>query len=165
MFNGSRRSRLIRRRMGDSQRRNRTSARYWLGTIYPESETRATPEFFAGLIGKDSLVFLSGQLERCPTTGKFIFMLGRNHYQLLAGFSSQQRLAAVKRVVGNGHWEPTRSASARSYVHKELTAVPDTRFEFGHYPMRRNASTDWDSVRNSAKSGDLDSLPADIYIR
>lgn len=87
------------------------SARFWIGTIFVANETRASKEWFESLLGKHSIVFLSGQLERCGTTGRL-------HYQILVGFSKPQRRRALNTHVGNGHWEPTRSEAARAYCHK-----------------------------------------------
>lgn len=72
------------------------------------------------------------------------------------------RLAAVVRVIGAGHWEPTRSAAADEYVHKDDTAVEGTRFELGGKSIRRNSATDWEVVRAAATSGDLSTVPADV---
>lgn len=135
-----------------------SSARFWIGTIFPSNETRACQEWFESIVGKNSVVYVSGQLERAGTTGRL-------HYQILVGFSKPQRRRAVNAHVGNGHWEPTRSEAARAYVHKDDTAVPDTRFEFGNYPVRRNNGVDWEQIRECAKSGKLDDVPPDIYVR
>jgi len=123
--------------------------RYWLGTLYCAS---APSELTA------PCVWIKGQQESCPTTGRL-------HWQLIAGFDRNVRLSRVKAVVGPGHWELTRSSSADDYVWKEATCVSNTRFELGRKPMRRNSSTDWDKVKESAKRGELDTIPSDIYVR
>lgn len=125
------------------------SARFWLGTLYDWTPCESLPE---------TCTWLKGQQEVCPSTG-------RTHHQVIAGFARQVRLAHVKRVVGVGHWEATRSSAADAYVHKDDTAVVGTRFEFGAKAFRRNCPTDWEKVRDSAKSGDFDSIPADIFVR
>lgn len=43
--------------------------------------------------------------------------------------------------------------------------MPDTRFEYGALPVKRNSATDWELVRSNAKAGLLDNIPADIYVR
>lgn len=63
-----------------------------------------------------------------------------------------------------GHYELTRSDAAEKYCWKDETSLGQ-RFEFGKKVLRRNSSTDWEDVREKAKVGDLDSVPADIYIR
>jgi len=60
--------------------------------------------------------------------------------------------------------EPSRSDAARAYVHKEDTRDGD-QFEFGQLPCNRNSSTDWERVKELAKSGELDAIPSDIYVR
>lgn len=137
------------------QRGGRT-ARFWLGTLYDWTPPQQLP---------DGVCWIRGQQETCPSTQ-------RVHHQVCAGFNSPVRLAAVKRKVGifhiikgNGHWEISRSSAARDYVWKEDTRVAGTQFELGTLPVRRNEKCDWDSVRASAKSGDLDAVPADIFIR
>lgn len=128
----------------------RTTARWWLGTVFDEWHPPEQPVH--------PVAYLRGQQETCPTTD-------RVHWQLLACFSHPIRLSQVKRLVVSGHWEPTRSDAAREYVWKESTRVEGTQFERGSEPIRRNNATDWELVRTSAKSGDLDSVPADIFIR
>lgn len=127
---------------------NRMAQRFWIGTCYQPS----APEL------SDGCVWIKGQQETCPTTGRL-------HWQLIAGFSKPQRLPAVKRLVCDGHWEPTRSLRADEYVWKDATSVEGTRFELGRKPVRRNISTDWDEIKASACAGNLDEIPSDIYVR
>jgi hypothetical protein len=55
--------------------------------------------------------------------------------------------------------------AASDYCLKDDTAVPGTRFYLGRKPVRRNSSKDWDAIKQSAISGDLESIPSDVYIR
>ena len=81
---------------------NEMAARFWIGTLYDWTPLAELPE---------TCTWLKGQQEICPTTG-------RAHHQVLAGFSRAVRLPHVKRCIGAGHWEATRSAAADDYVHK-----------------------------------------------
>jgi len=47
---------------------------------------------------------------------------------------------------------------------KEDTRV-EGPFEFGIKPVQRNSKTDWEEVKQHAQSGDLDKIPADIYVK
>ena len=126
------------------------SARFWIGTLFDWTPPTG--------LGSEVCVWLRGQQEICPTTG-------RPHHQVVAGFKRQVRLPFVIRTIGAGHWEPTKSAAADDYVWKDATSVPDTRFELGGKPLRRNVQADWDQVRKAAQTGQLDDVPADIYVR
>lgn len=125
------------------------AARFWLGTLYDWTVPTdiAVP-----------LVWLRGQQETCPTTGRL-------HHQIIAGFSKPQRLPSVKAKVGSGHWEPTKSLAADDYVWKEATRVPGTQFEIGGKPIRRNSEHDWGKVLELAKGGKIEDIPADIQVR
>jgi len=124
---------------------------YWIGTLYEYSTPTQLPP---------GATWLKGQQEVCPSTGRI-------HCQLIAGFTRSVRLAAVKRIMATptGHWELTRSAAAESYVWKDETSVPGTRFELGARPIRRNRACDWELVREHAVAGNLGLIPADIYVR
>jgi len=122
---------------------------YWIGTLYEYSPPTVLPS---------GVTWLKGQSETCPTTGRI-------HVQCIAGFPRSTRLAAVKRLIAPGHWELTRSSAAESYVWKDDTAVPGTRFELGARPVRRNSSRDWDRIKELAVSGLLSEIPSDIYVR
>jgi len=124
-------------------------ARYWIGTLFDWTPPDLLPP---------GLCWLRGQQEICPTTQ-------RSHYQVIAGFTQPRRLAFCKRVVGPGHWEPTRSSAADSYVWKDQTSVEGTRFELGQKALRRNNGADWAQILHSAKTGNFESIPADITIR
>lgn len=41
----------------------------------------------------------------------------------------------------------------------------DGPWEFGTKPVKRNSKTDWEEVKKNAKEGNLDSVPADIYVK
>ena len=117
-------------------------ARYWIGTI--QESARWIPP--ANL--EEPLVWLRGQEE--------IGESGNRHWQLVATFSKPVRLRTVTTVLKAGHWEATRSVRAESYVWKEETAVPGTRFELGARPIQRNRKDDWDRIRSLAESGTSD---------
>jgi len=63
-----------------------------------------------------------------------------------------------------GHYELTYSQKAEEYVWKDDTSLGE-RFEMGKKPFKRNSETDWDEIKKSAQSSELDSIPSDIYIR
>ncbi|AJP36341.1 replication-associated protein [Avon-Heathcote Estuary associated circular virus 3] len=124
-------------------------ARFWILTIRHADFLPYLPP---------TVDYLRGQLERGD--GGFL------HWQLVVHFARKVRLGGVKGIFGDStHAEPTRSDAAREYVWKEDSAVPNTRFELGKIPVRRGVSHDWDAVRESAKRGRLDDIPADIYCR
>lgn len=124
-------------------------ARFWIGTLYNWTVPEELPQ---------GVVWLKGQQETCPTTGRL-------HHQVVAGFGRAVRLNAVKGKVGPGHWEKSRSDAAEKYCWKLDTRVAGTQFELGGKPIRRNNSEDWNRVRDLAKQGEIEQIPADIYIR
>ena len=102
--------------------------------------------------------YIAGQLE----TGESGFL----HWQVVVTFSSKTSLRTVKEVFGDQtHAELTRSSKAREYVHKDQTAVANTRFELGRRTVRRNSATDWAQVRRDAISGKIDDIEPDIFVR
>ncbi len=103
--------------------------------------------------------FIKGQLETGNTTGYL-------HWQLIVYFEKQQRLAALKKIFGEGiHAEPTRSEAVEQYVFKDETRVDGTQFELGKRAINRNNPKDWEAILSSAKQGRLDDIPPDVYIR
>jgi len=91
---------------------------------------------------------------------------GYQHWQLLAQFGSNKRLAAVKKIFGTtAHAELTRSAAAEAYVQKDDTAIAGTRFCLGEKPFKRNSKTDWVAQLLHAKSGNITSCDPDIQLR
>ena len=86
-------------------------ARFWLLTI-PHAD------FLPYL--PPTVNHLAGQLE----LGEGGFL----HWQLVVSFARKVRLGGVKSIFGSScHAEPTRSDAARAYVHKEDTAIRETR--------------------------------------
>lgn len=123
---------------------------YWLLTI---PHAQFTPYLPPGV------AYTAGQLELGGNTNYL-------HWQLLIAMDKKCRLAHIKKLYGDGiHAELSRSSAARDYVWKDDTAVAGTKFELGTFKLRRNNSKDWDSIRDSAKRGRLDDIPADVYVR
>jgi len=123
-------------------------ARYWMLTIPHQDFVPWLPPGIAHIIG---------QLE----LGEGGFL----HWQLVVAFATKVRLRAVRNVFGPAHAEPTKSDAAREYVWKEETRVEGTQFELGKIPFRRGESTDWEQVVECAKTGVLESIPPDIFVR
>jgi len=128
---------------------SREKALYWMLTVPAHAFVPYLPP---------GCQYIAGQLECGGATGY-------RHWQLLCVLSRKDRLSAVRRIFGDFHAEPTRSAAARDYVWKEDTAVPGTRFELGRYPLRRNNAVDWQAVKSAALDGRFDDVPADIFVR
>lgn len=104
----------------------------------------------------DQVVWAKGQQEEGAT--------GYKHYQVIVAFCKKVSLASVVGVFGRGiHAELSRSQAAEAYCHKEDTRVGEP-FEVGAKPFRRNSKTDWESVWNAAKSGELESIPANVRV-
>lgn len=129
------------------------NARWWIGTI------PYTPEYsISDRLSDTRIRYAIGQRE--------VGESGYEHWQLCVNFSKPQRLAAIKKIFGDGcHWERTRSDAAVAYCVKSDTAVPDTQFEFGKKPVDRSSDKDWDKIVQDARAGRLDDIPSDILVR
>jgi hypothetical protein len=127
-------------------------ARYWIATL------NASRNVFTPTLS-DGVEYLKGQLELGSS--------GYLHWQFLVYTSGRLTLGQVKRLFPRDtHFEPTRSAAANEYVWKDDTCADiETRFELGRLPMHRNSSTDWNAVRDNARAGRYDDIPADILVR
>lgn len=127
------------------------SGRFWILTI-PVANWNVPDEWNA------DIKYCIGQQE--------IGEGGYHHWQIVVGMKRTFRMRAVKNLFHNSaHLELTRSEFAHDYVQKDDTAVADTQFIYGELPLRRNNATDWISVKNNAKSGNLDEIPEDIFVR
>lgn len=124
-------------------------ARYWLCTIPRDDWQPVLPE---------AADWITGQPEKGEQTGYL-------HWQVLVHFTNKKSLRQVRGILpGTGHYEPARSDAAVAYVNKEATRDGEP-FEFGVRPVSRSSKADWDRVKELAKTGELDLVPADIYVR
>lgn len=130
------------------QNPNSNKAIFWMLTI---KHSEFTPYLPPGVN------YIKGQLEEGEG--------GYLHWQIIVGFTSQTRLAGVRKVFGNAHAEPTRSEAADEYVWKESTRVAGTQFVLGQKALRRNNSKDWASIYEAAKRADFEEIPPDVLIR
>lgn len=91
---------------------------------------------------------------------------GYSHWQVVVCLASKQRLTGAKKLFPKeAHLEPTRSKAANEYVWKKETAQEGSQFELGKKPMKRNDPNDWEIIKQSAKDGNLDEIPGDIFVR
>lgn len=89
---------------------------------------------------------------------------GFRHWQICVAFDEKRTLQQVRDVFGRScHAELSRSEAATAYVWKDATSLGQ-RFELGAKPIRRNSKTDWESVWNAAKLGDLNAIPANVRV-
>lgn len=125
---------------------------YWAFTLYPDTFGLWVPHLPEGA------AYIKGQLEECPSTKRL-------HWQGLIYFKERVRRTLLNELLPKVHVELTRSDAIENYVEKEKTAIPGTGFELGSKPHKRNSKTDWDAVRENAKRGRLDDIPADVYVQ
>lgn len=100
--------------------------------------------------------WIKGQLEL--GAGGFL------HWQLIVAMLGKRSRSQVRGLFGPVHCELSRSEAAEEYVWKEETRVPETQFELGAKPIRRNVSEDWNRIWEAATIGDLLSIPAQVIV-
>jgi len=101
--------------------------------------------------------YVNGQLEKGTE--------GTVHIQAYISLPRSQRLSWLKKRDPQGHFSPVkRDNGASSYCLKEETRI-EGPLEYGTKPVNRSSRTDWDKIRDLAKSGKLEDIPADIYVR
>jgi len=127
---------------------------YWMGTIAYDND------FDMGLLyelNSDTIVWMKGQQE--------IGEGGYHHWQIIVNVVPKKSLRQMKDIHPRAHWELSRSTAAEAYVWKDASRVPETQFEFGEKPFKRNSKSDWNDVWVKCISGDMDSIEPGIKIR
>jgi hypothetical protein len=90
---------------------------------------------------------------------------GTPHIQFFLNFKKAMRVSALKKHCSKAHFETVKvNNGADRYCMKEDTRVAGP-WEFGVKPVRVNNKADWEEVKESAKTGQLDKIPAEIYIK
>lgn len=123
--------------------------KYWMLTIPCHEFTPYLPE---------ACEYIKGQLERGNNTNYV-------HWQILVSFKVKVTRTRVRQIFGAFHAELTRSAAADEYVFKEDTRIENTQFELGTKKLKRNSPKDWELIRENAKQGKFDQVPADVFVR
>jgi len=106
----------------------------------------------------DEYSYIKGQGELSHT--------GYKHWQVCVATKTKRSLQQLKQSFGmvGFHAELSTSIAAFAYVWKEDTRLPDTQFELGAMPIRRNQKQDWERIWESAKLGNLAEIPANIRV-
>lgn len=140
-----------------TRKNGRRQGIFWLLTIKEDGYAGSVELPPSGL--PDAFSWIRGQLECGGNTGYV-------HWQILVATKTKCSLAGIRQLFGTTvHAELSRSEAAADYVWKEESAIRGIRFEFGSKPICRNVAADWDSVWESAQSGNISGIPADIRIR
>jgi hypothetical protein len=101
--------------------------------------------------------YVCGQLEK----GKE----GTIHLQFFANYKTQKKVGGIKKHDSRLHIEIVKiNRGADNYCMKEDTRL-DGPWEYGVKPVKRDSKHDWEEVKEKACKGDIDSIPADIYIK
>lgn len=113
-------------------------------------------EYLAKIHKDTGATYTCGQLERGAQ--------GTLHLQFFLNFHQKARISKITGVDKRIHCEPVKvNNGADTYCMKSDTRV-EGPWEFGDRPFKRNSKVDWDLIKNSAQIGDLDSIPAQIYV-
>ena len=134
------------------EKKNDIKARTWLCTLNNPGQI-SLESIHTNLLA----VYTVGQLEKGEN--------GTLHFQFYQNFKNPTRLAHYKKLLPEAHCEPVLvDNGADKYCMKEDTRV-EGPWEYGQKPLQRNSKKDWDSIYEKAKSGEIESIPADIRVR
>lgn len=90
---------------------------------------------------------------------------GTIHIQFFCNFEKPVRCSHLTKVDKKIHCEKVKvNNGADTYCMKEDTRL-EGPWEFGEKPLKRNDKKDWEEIKEKAKAGKLDDLPADIYVQ
>jgi len=132
--------------------------KYWLITY--KATNNANEDFDKmGLDWWESrdIIWSRGQLESGEHTGY-------THWQFVVCFAKKVRMGRLVQIFGQGHhYELTICDKANEYVEKDDTSL-GCRWEVGKLPFKRNSKTDWEAVKKQAIAGDLDNIPASVFV-
>nr|WAE43204.1 MAG: replication associated protein [Cressdnaviricota sp.] len=135
-----------------------TQARYWLFTVAASHngvDWSPTPDLI-----NDSITYVKGQKEEGSGETNYV------HWQFIVYTKRKIRLNSLKLFFPAwSHLEVSRSEAVESYVWKEDTRIEGSQFEYGSKPRSPKTANDWEEIRRLAQRGDLDNIPADVYVR
>ncbi len=142
--------------MNTTQQKRRKQSRYWVFTINNPVE-RDTPAYNEETM--DYLVY-----------GKELGKDGTPHWQCFVVFKKKRRRHQIARIFNrawiDAMYEYSTPPKASTYCKKEGSYVehgtcPLSKSRLQSIKMKRK----WEDVRTAAKEGNLDLVPADIYVR
>lgn len=101
--------------------------------------------------------FTKGQLERGES--------GTLHLQFYQNYKEHVRMSHYKKHLPTAHAELVKvDRGVEKYCMKEETRV-EGPWEYGDKPMDRGSRTDWKSVWENAKKGNIEDIPDDVKVR
>lgn len=117
----------------------------------------STEEYLQKFFDVSKAQYICGQLEKGAE--------GTPHIQFFVNFKNSEKIARLTKTDPRGHYEKVIiNNGADNYCMKEDTRL-EGPFEFGIKPVKRNSKVDWEEVKQKAKEGRLDEIPADIYVK
>jgi len=128
--------------------------RNWLCTLNNPEASGET--YLKGLYEHTGATYVCGQLEKGSE--------GTPHLQFFVNFQKTARISKITGYDKRVHCEAVKvNNGADTYCMKTDTRV-EGPWEFGERPHKRNSKVDWDLIKAQAQSGDLDSIPGQIFV-
>lgn len=116
-----------------------------------------TADYLEQIHKKSKATYTVGQLEKGAE--------GTPHIQFFMNFKTPVRPTAIKKLDNRLHIEVVKiNNGADAYCMKEDTRL-EGPYEYGMKPVKRNSKKDWEEVKANAINGDLDKVPADIFVK
>lgn len=127
----------------------------YIGTLN-NPDTSVMVSYLEHWVTRHGASYCCGQLEKGES--------GTVHLQFAVAFPKPgKRITAMKKICSRSHFEPVEHDNGiDAYCMKEDTRV-EGPWEFGVRPVQRNSKTDWERVKDHAKKGELDKIPASVY--